>query len=373
MTLILPQEVETQITPKDIKHYIEKGYQIPQKIGKNGKLVYDRNAIIKVHVLDLSLHSYKMVWVYCDMCGNHYKLSYSRALQCSHNGKHYCKHCHCKQFFSGDKNHNWNPNRTRYERIEARASQEYRDFVKKVLKRDNYMCRCCNSKGTGRNLNVHHMNAWATFIDERYDVENGITLCDNCHNAFHSIYGKGNNTKQQFEMWLNKSIDNLKYNGEVPTTRKIYCIEEAKIYNSAFEFYKTHGSTKSNIYQCCRNFLNYTNLWTIKGFHLFWLDEYLNASKDELDNYFKKEKSQNRNLSFINIYNGEKYTGVYDMKCKLNMTDHQWRYRKNDYPFIMYYNDYLILTEKQKKELLINNHESFNEGSFLMQQYNLIA
>lgn len=47
-------------------------------------------------------------------------------------------------------------------------------------------------------MNAHHLNAWASFPQERYDVENGVCLCQNCHDRFHDTYGKGKNTKEQF-------------------------------------------------------------------------------------------------------------------------------------------------------------------------------
>jgi hypothetical protein len=50
----------------------------------------------------------------------------------------------------------------------------------------------------GINLNSHHLNAWADFPAERYDVGNGVTLCQSCHDRFHEIYGKGKNTVEHF-------------------------------------------------------------------------------------------------------------------------------------------------------------------------------
>ena len=50
-----------------------------------------------------------------------------------------------------------------------------------------------------RKLNAHHLNGWAWAKDQRFDLENGITLCENCHKLFHSIYGRGKNTREQYE------------------------------------------------------------------------------------------------------------------------------------------------------------------------------
>jgi hypothetical protein len=48
------------------------------------------------------------------------------------------------------------------------------------------------------------VNSWKHFPDERFELNNLITLCENCHMVYHAIYGKGTNknklpnTKEQF-------------------------------------------------------------------------------------------------------------------------------------------------------------------------------
>ena len=77
-----------------------------------------------------------------------------------------------------------------------------------VFKRDNYTCRCCG-KDTHNNVS-HHLDGYNWCIEKRLDVDNGVTLCESCHKEFHSIYGYGNNTKEQFEEWIeNKFRDTL--------------------------------------------------------------------------------------------------------------------------------------------------------------------
>ncbi len=69
-------------------------------------------------------------------------------------------------------------------------------WARAVKKRDHYMCQLCEGRGE---LNSHHLNGWNTFPDERYSIENGVTLCKTCHNQFHDRYGRGGNTKEQFD------------------------------------------------------------------------------------------------------------------------------------------------------------------------------
>ena len=94
-----------------------------------------------------------------------------------------------------------------YHRVE-RSTYEYRDWRKQVFDRDLYTCQCFGYRnGIGlekvRELNAHHIKNWKNNEDLRYDVDNGITLCEKCHTAFHSKYGKRNNTKEQLEEFLN--------------------------------------------------------------------------------------------------------------------------------------------------------------------------
>ena len=73
----------------------------------------------------------------------------------------------------------------------------YVRWSSEVKRRDFYTCILCGRKGVA--LNSHHLNGWAGFPTERYDVSNGVTLCTFHHEDFHKHFGKGNNTAEQFE------------------------------------------------------------------------------------------------------------------------------------------------------------------------------
>lgn len=82
----------------------------------------------------------------------------------------------------------------------ARNNTYYKEWLKNVFNRDNYTCQCCGKRGG--NLNAHHLYNFSKCKNLRYDVNNGITLCERCHliqypNSFHSIYGQKNNTPEQ--------------------------------------------------------------------------------------------------------------------------------------------------------------------------------
>jgi predicted transcriptional regulator len=79
----------------------------------------------------------------------------------------------------------------------ARCRIEYYNWRKKCLKRDNFTCQVCGKHG-GK-LHIHHLNNFSEFKELRYKLSNGITLCKNCHEEFHKIFGVKNNTKEQIE------------------------------------------------------------------------------------------------------------------------------------------------------------------------------
>lgn len=88
-----------------------------------------------------------------------------------------------------------------------RFTYDYIKWRKSVFIRDNYTCQCCgtkNSKGLNKTvrLNAHHIYNWKDYEEKRYSIENGITLCEKCHNKFHSIYGKVKNTNKQLNKFL---------------------------------------------------------------------------------------------------------------------------------------------------------------------------
>ena len=116
--------------------------------------------------------------------------------------------CHGKwmsENLIGENNYRWNDELTDEERENGRTvNPGYYVFVKGVMARDNYTCRICGftSQG-GTGLNAHHLNSYDWDKENRTNIDNGITLCKDCHKDFHTHYGYGKNTKKQFEEYIN--------------------------------------------------------------------------------------------------------------------------------------------------------------------------
>lgn len=154
---------------------------------------------------------YNRIKCTCDNCGKEIYIVPSQYIK---NQNNFCSvECMGKWRigrFCGENSPRWNNNISSHEREIGRKIVGYNDFIKAVYKRDNYQCVCCGQKGNGSNLNAHHLDGYNWCKDKRTDVNNGVTLCKECHEGFHSIYGKGNNTKEQFNEWINNGINKKK-------------------------------------------------------------------------------------------------------------------------------------------------------------------
>ena len=62
-----------------------------------------------------------------------------------------------------------------------RNTREYRIWRAGVIRRDS-SCQIC---GSLQNRHAHHMNHASYFIDQRFNISNGVCLCSECHSHFH--------------------------------------------------------------------------------------------------------------------------------------------------------------------------------------------
>lgn len=87
----------------------------------------------------------------------------------------------------GDKHWNWkggiSPENKRF-----RKSKEYILWREAIFKRDDYTCRVCFKKGVY--LEPHHIKSFAHFPELRVAIDNGLTLCKDCHKKTDNYCGK---------------------------------------------------------------------------------------------------------------------------------------------------------------------------------------
>ena len=75
----------------------------------------------------------------------------------------------------GNKNWNYIEDRNLLVR-RNRSDPESIEWRRKVYTRDNFKCRMSNSDCDGE-IQAHHILPWRDFVELRYEVNNGITLC----------------------------------------------------------------------------------------------------------------------------------------------------------------------------------------------------
>lgn len=84
-----------------------------------------------------------------------------------------------KGICAGEKNYRWNPDREAVRR-DLRNDPVYKQWSKSVKDRDNWKCRITDKNCDGKVV-AHHILPWAKFQELRYEIKNGITLCQFHH------------------------------------------------------------------------------------------------------------------------------------------------------------------------------------------------
>lgn len=76
----------------------------------------------------------------------------------------------------GELHPRWVKDRTLLRDKHTLNSLIYADWRLKVFIRDNFKCKIANQDCKGQ-LEAHHILRWSQFLELRYEVNNGITLC----------------------------------------------------------------------------------------------------------------------------------------------------------------------------------------------------
>ncbi len=134
----------------------------------------------------------------CDFCGN---VFFKKKSECK-TKRNFCnRQCMGKWqsvFKIGEEANSWQGGKaTLYHSV--RSLEKSKRWRTEVFKRDNFTCQKCGDK-TGGNLNAHHIKAFSDILKnndikdifeandcyELWDINNGITLCSDCHRNEHT-------------------------------------------------------------------------------------------------------------------------------------------------------------------------------------------
>ena len=99
-----------------------------------------------------------------------------------------------KYSLRGVGNNNWQGGLTQGNR-KIRNSLEYSIWRRAVYERDGYQCIWCGAKnGNGKTiiLNADHIKSFSKFPELRFAIDNGRTLCIDCHKTTDSFGNKKN-------------------------------------------------------------------------------------------------------------------------------------------------------------------------------------
>ena len=97
-----------------------------------------------------------------------------------------------KGFLAGEKHFNWKGGISKIDKL-IRQTAEYKLWRSRVFERDNWTCQTCRIKGVY--VEAHHKKELHKIIiefnikslkdarrcNELWDLDNGVTLCSDCH------------------------------------------------------------------------------------------------------------------------------------------------------------------------------------------------
>lgn len=79
--------------------------------------------------------------------------------------------------------------------VDDRRSEEGNKWRIDVFKKDDYKCDICKQHGV---IHAHHLKSFTKYVEDRYSINNGITLCEEHHIEFHRNYGYKNFTMENY-------------------------------------------------------------------------------------------------------------------------------------------------------------------------------
>lgn len=90
---------------------------------------------------------------------------------------------------------------SRFRDMSPEEKRKYKAWVKKIRDRDSNMCIMCKDS---ERLNAHHIETWQHNPLLRYDINNGVLLCYQCHKETFK-------REQEYEFIFKNYITSVKY------------------------------------------------------------------------------------------------------------------------------------------------------------------
>lgn len=126
-----------------------------------------------------SVESTKMTLI-CEICRREYKTYRSHV---KWRGSRFCSRKCLNDFHAsrtGENNPSWKGGKTKeYRRL--RGTRRWSSWRRSVFERDDYTCKMPGCGKRGGSLEPHHIYGFTDYPLLRFCVDNGITLCRDCH------------------------------------------------------------------------------------------------------------------------------------------------------------------------------------------------
>jgi len=90
--------------------------------------------------------------------------------------------------FAGEKHPNWKGGTSKGYKT-GYYSTEYKKWRISVFERDGFRCQGCEQ--VGGYLTAHHIKSFKHYPKLRFKIDNGITLCEDCHSMTDNYKGRG--------------------------------------------------------------------------------------------------------------------------------------------------------------------------------------
>lgn len=170
--------------------YVVEGlstYDIGKIVGRNPKNVYNKlkdfGIPTRTRAEEIVKHSWWNLGLEHAGKGKHRSEDVKEKISKARTGKKYPNLQGEKNGMFGKRSPNWKGGTTP-ERQKIYGSNLWREIVKTVFERDGFICQRCNQPK--RIIHVHHIKSWADYPDNRFDLDNLITICKECHHWIHS-------------------------------------------------------------------------------------------------------------------------------------------------------------------------------------------